>query len=158
MGYLDPPEPDAEGTDTFTCSREVERKFVTPEMEQHLTILRDGPKVPEPWAATRDPEVVAQLVERARVRAVDNLLRAWKDAEEFTGTCGWSGEADYEVWHGSICWTCPSCGEDHDDESAEDRWGPDPDYYKEMAAEMAFDQMREDAVLDRLREDEAGLS
>lgn len=157
MGYLDPPEPEAEGTDTFTCSREVERKFVTPAMEEQLTRLRDGIKVPDPWADTRGPEETAELQRRARERAISDLLRAWKDSEEGTRTCGWEGETSYVVWHGSIQWECPSCGEEHDDESAEDRWGPDPDYYREMAAEMEFDSMREDAVIERLREDEAGL-
>ena len=156
MGYYDPPEPETEGTDTFTCSLEVERKFVTPHMEEQLTRLRDGITVPDPWASTRTPEAVAELQRRARERAISDLLLGWADAEVVARRCGWKGEADYAVWNGSICWECPSCGEDHDDESAQDRWGPDDGYYRELAAEMEFDRLREDAVLERLREDEAG--
>jgi len=157
MGYYDPPEPEGAGTDTFTCSMEVTRKFITPDMERELVILRDGPKINDPWAAERFPDEVEIAKERSTRNAVQALLRAWKIAEDWTGTCGWEGETDYAIWHGSIQWTCPSCGEEHDDEQAEDRWGPDPDERRKQMLEDQYDSMREDALIERLREDEAGL-
>jgi hypothetical protein len=159
MGYYrdEPPEPENEGRDTFTCSMEVTRKFVTPDMERELTILRDGPKINDPWAAARFPEEVEIAKERSTRNAVQALLRAWKHAEEHTGTCGWEGETDYAVWNDSIQWACPSCGEEHDDESAQDRWGPDPDALREQMMEEQYDSMREDDVIERLRQDEEGM-
>jgi hypothetical protein len=135
MGYYDPPEPEFEGDDQFTCSMEVNRKFVTPDMAAELKRLRDGIAIPDPWAAVRPPEESAKLQARARERAISALLRAWSDAEEMDRTCGWEGEAHYIVTSGRIEWDCPCCGAEHTDEQAADRWGPDPDDQMDAARE-----------------------
>ena len=143
MGYYDgPPEPEAFGTDTFTCSMEVERKFLTPDMEALLKRLRDGISVPDPWKDSRPAEETQRLQERAKERAVGELLREWSRLQEWTGTCGWEGETDYIVSSGRIEWDCPCCGSEHRDEVAYDRWGPDPDEQRDRWLEDEADRMR----------------
>jgi hypothetical protein len=127
MNYYDPPEPEAQGEDYFTCSLEGERKYITPYMTVLLTTLRDGPKIPDPWAATRSPEAVAVLRHRNRERTIEYILLEWKRTEDVIQTCGWEGNVAYVICGGNILWDCPACGEEHDDGPAVDRWGPDPD-------------------------------
>jgi hypothetical protein len=141
MGYYDPPEAEMEGDDTFTCSAEVTRKFVTPDMETVLKRLADDYK----------GETLLVLLEVGR--DLSTLVREWRQSEEWTGTCGWEGETSYAVWNGAICWECPSCGEEHSDEQAFDRWGPDPDAYRDEVLESIADRSDE-SILAALREDE----
>ena len=125
--YSEPSEPEFQGEDHFTCSLEGERKYVTPVMTSLLTIIRDGPTIPDPWAESRGPEAVAELRHRNRERTIDFLLLEWRHTEAVTATCGWEGTATYLIVGGNILWDCPACGEEHDDGPAIDRWGPDPD-------------------------------
>jgi len=129
MEYHDyPPEPDFAGDDEFTCSAEIERKMITPDMTRHLTALRDGIVPPDPWAESRTPDMVAAYSERAKQRTIADLLREWRGIEEVLRTCGWEGEAHYVVVGDRLLWTCPGCGEEHDDPA--DRDDPDPERYR----------------------------
>lgn len=125
MGYYDPPEPEFAGTDTFTCSMEVERKMVTPELARLIGELSVMP--PDPWADTRPEAEVKEMRRRSVERKIGEVQRALSFIEETTRTCGWEGEADYCVVSNVIYWDCPACGTEHADEHASDRWGPDPD-------------------------------
>lgn len=127
MGIYDgPPEPEFQGEDHFTCSMEVERQFITPQMRAWLVLLRDGPNT-DPWTGQRTPDERRQIADSQRRRAVDEILNEWRRTEEVLVTCGWSGVTSYTVWGGDIMWDCPACGEAHNDGPAIDRWGPDPE-------------------------------
>lgn len=135
----EPEGPEWEGDDTFTCSSEVERKFVTPAMEQALRRIREGAKPVESWLATRTPEQIAAYKARAKERDLSMLLDEWVNTEAVTRTCGYEGEAHYVIVRGRILWDCPACGEEHDDGEAVDRWGPDPDAARDARMEAMFD-------------------
>lgn len=118
MGYYDPPEPDEWiGQMEFTCSMEVHRKMVTPEMERILRSFAETPA--DPWADQCTPEEVEAMRVRMMVRRVNDLLREWGLIEGMDRTCGWEGETEAYIAQGRMVWTCPACGEEHDDPAPE---------------------------------------
>lgn len=119
-----PPEPDWAGSDEFTCSSEVHRKFITPAMESILCSFSDEPN--DPWAASRTDEQIEQLRRRMTLSRVNSLLREWARIEGMDRTCGWEGETDCYIIGSRLYWTCPACGEEHDDPADDDEpTGPD---------------------------------
>jgi hypothetical protein len=129
MGYYDgPPEPDWAGSDEFTCSSEVNRKFITPAMARILKSFGEQPI--DPWAEHRSPEQIEALRVRMMESRINDLLREWARIEDMDRTCGWEGETDCYIVGLRVFWTCPACGEEHDDPADDDR--PDePDTVKE---------------------------
>ena len=118
-----PPEPDWAGSDEFTCSSEVHRKFITPAMERILRSFREEPA--DLWAKHRTPEERQKMRVRIMQGRVNSLLVEWARVEGMDRTCGWEGEADCYIIGSRVYWTCPACGEDHDDPANDDR----PDEY-----------------------------
>lgn len=114
-------EPDWVGTMEFTCSSEVERKIITPTMTQILRSFGDEPI--DPWAEHRSPEQIERMRVRMLESRVNDLLREWSLIEYTIFTCGWEGETEAVIQGERMLWTCPVCGEEHEDPA------PDPDYY-----------------------------
>jgi hypothetical protein len=117
MNYYDPPEPEWAGRMEFTCSAEVNRKFITPEMEKILRSFSEEPA--DPWAANRTDEEVREMRVRMMTTRVNALLREWASIEGMDRTCGWEGEAECFIDRGRLGWDCPACGEEHDDPAPE---------------------------------------
>jgi hypothetical protein len=134
MGYYDPPEPDWVGPMEVKCSlTDVERKVITPSMQTHLKHLFDPlGSVADPWKATRTPEMVEQMRQRILARAIEELRREIGFAEELTFSCTFEGEAEVCIDRGQACWTCPVCGEEHQDSAEAFTEDPDPDRYYEQ--------------------------
>jgi hypothetical protein len=130
--YMDgPPEPEWAGNDEFTCSAEVNRKFITPEMGRILASFGQQPL--DPWAEHRSPEQIEALRVRMMERRISELLREWARIEDMDRTCGWEGETECYIANGHLYWTCPACGEEHDDPADRVTEDPDPDrLYEEM--------------------------
>lgn len=129
-GY--PPEPDWVGQMEVTCSlTDVERKVVTPEMVKYLTILRDGVAYPDPWAALQSEEEMEEQRRRDRDNAARRLVWAWNRGEDLTFSCTFEGETEVALMGGRHLWTCPVCGEDHDDEAGPLDVPDGPDTWKE---------------------------
>ena len=120
-GY--PPEPDWVGQMELTCSSEVHRKFITPAMERILKSFGEEPI--DPWAEHRSPEQVEALRVRMMERRISDLLREWARIEGMDRTCGWEGEAEVVFFGTRMTWTCPACGDEHDDPAPEPD-GPEP--------------------------------
>jgi hypothetical protein len=123
-GY--PPEPDWVGQQDVTCSMtDVERKVITPAMQAILKrMFNPDTAVADPWLATRGPEEVAKMRERVIARAIGDLKREIGFAEELTFSCTFDGETEVTVIGDRLLWTCPVCGEEHDDTAEDDR--PEP--------------------------------
>jgi hypothetical protein len=129
MGYYDPPEPDWAGQMEVKCSMtDVERKVITPSMQEHLKHLFSPlDSIADPWRETRTPEMVEQMRQRIVARAIEELRREIGQAEELTFSCTFEGETEVTVGQGHAWWTCPVCGEEHDDTSGP-LVDPDPPY------------------------------
>lgn len=41
----------------------------------------------------------------------------WVGQMEFTCYCRWDGQTEAEICNRRLLWTCPACGEEHDDPS-----------------------------------------
>jgi len=130
-GY--PPEPDWAGSDEFTCSSEVHRKFITPAMERILASFADAPL--DPWAQGRTEDEREALRVRMMRSRVSELLREWARIEGMDRTCGWEGETDCYIVGSRVYWTCPVCGEEHDDPANDDDRPDEYDTLKEAWGE-----------------------
>lgn len=130
--YMDgPPEPEWVGSMEFTCSSEVHRKFITPDMEKILRSFSEEPI--DPWAEHRSPEQIEQMRVRMMQSRVNALLREWARIEGMDRTCGWEGETEAFIDRGILGWVCPACGEEHEDPADRVTEDPDPDrLYEEM--------------------------
>lgn len=106
-------EPDWVGTMEFTCPSDNHRKMITPAMSVILRSFSDEPV--DPWASTRTAEQVEQMRLRMMQSRVNDLLREWARIEGMDRRCGWEGEAECYVYNGRLLWTCPACGDEHEE-------------------------------------------
>jgi hypothetical protein len=136
MGFYGPDEPDWVGQMEVTCSMtDVERQVITGEMEKNLRILAGGPvEISDPWSRSRSPEQVAALKQRIVDRALADLIREWRRNETLTFACSFEGETEVTLGQGHAYWTCPVCGEEHDDTSGP-LVDPDPPYDTQKEAD-----------------------
>jgi hypothetical protein len=69
-----------------------------------------------------DADKIAANVAKMK-EAIDGCQRVTDNDEAVQ--CEFSGDVDVQIWSGSMTWTCPRCGKEHDDEFEDE--GPDPD-------------------------------
>ena len=132
MSYL---EPEWAGTLNVTCEAEVERKTITPGLRDALKALIAGPA--DPWDVSSLTE--EQRLQR-RVNAHQSLIQhvqvALAQITPREYVCGYSGPADVTLHHGRMLWTCPVCGEDHNDLAPAPDEEPDPDRWHDERREV----------------------
>lgn len=126
-----PPEPDWVGEETMTCGVEADRKVITPDMAKLIDEMADP--APSPWQYPTEAEGVA--AELAYLKAKAAYLKALVDATEETELeCSFDGKVEVALMGGTLLWTCPVCGEEHE-EDASDRYERDPDDEREARME-----------------------
>jgi hypothetical protein len=106
----------------------VERKVITPSMQEHLKhLFNPDSAVADSWITTRNGMEVQHMRERVKNRAIEELRREIGQAEDLTFSCTFEGETEVVIGQGHAWWTCPVCGEEHDDTSGP-LVDPDPPY------------------------------
>lgn len=128
-----PPEPDWVGEEDVTCGTERGRKVLTVEMERLINAMDAPPTVTWVYPTEQD-RLDAEL---SYLRGMVGRLAKMMDAVEATDLeCSFDGTADVVLMGGRLLWTCPVCGEEHDEDAA-DRYERDPDDYRDEQMERA---------------------
>lgn len=126
-----PPEPYWVGEENMTCGKESERKVITPDVAKLIADMADP--TPSPWKYPTEAEGVQAEFDYLKASVV--RLKAMVDAIEETDLeCSFEGKVDVAVGGDTAYWTCPVCGEDHE-EDARDLFERDPDDEREARLE-----------------------
>lgn len=127
-----------EGQMHRTCERDVSRKFVTPEADRLLKILKDPTTAVSPgWMETRGDLEKVTMLQSVVSRTLEALLREIGSTEEFESICEWSGDVDCTIEGGQVFWVCPRCGHD---------WQQDAAGISEPDPDDAYDRWRENQM------------
>lgn len=107
----------------MTCGEEAPRKVITPEVAKLIADMADP--TPSPWTYPTEAEGVQAELDylKGKVTRLKSLVDA---IEETDLECSFEGDVDVALGGQTLYWTCPVCGEEHE-EDASDRFEEDPD-------------------------------